>query len=118
MIEMLKSKIHRARVTATNLHYVGSITIDADLIREAGLRHYEKVLVANLNNGERFSTYVIEGEPGGGQIEINGAASRHASLGDELIIMAFGLVGPDEVEGFTPRIVMVDPHNRPTEYTF
>ena len=96
MIKVLKSKIHRAVVTDANIDYIGSITIAADLMETAGLREHEQVLVANLNNGTRHETYVQVGEAGSGVICLNGAAARLACIGDRVIIMAFGLYGPNE----------------------
>ena len=113
LITICKSKIHRATITDANLEYVGSITIDADLIRLADLVPFEKVQVANISNGERFETYVIEGEAGSGIIGLNGAAARKGSIGDLIIIIAYGHIGKEMAEGFKPAIVHVDNDNRP-----
>ena len=112
---MCKSKIHRATVTEANLHYVGSITVDAELLRLADILPYEQVQVVNVNNGARFETYVIAGEAGSGTICLNGAAARLAQPGDLVIIMAYGLAAPGELAGFAPRIVHVDGANKPVD---
>lgn len=95
-VKVLKSKLHRAAVTDANLNYVGSITIAEDLVEAAGLREYEQVLVANINNGTRHETYVQIGKRGSGIICLNGAAARLACIGDRIIIMSFGYYNPDE----------------------
>ena len=110
---MCKSKIHRATVTDANLNYVGSITVDAELLRLADILPYEQVQVVNVNNGARFETYVISGPAGSGTVCLNGAAARLAMPGDLVIIMAYGLFGPEEVSSFAPRVVHVDGANRP-----
>lgn len=107
-LDILKSKIHRARVTEANLNYIGSITIDEDLIDAAGLYQNEKVLVVNTNNGERLETYVIKGERGSGKIGINGAAAHKFSPGDLIIIMAFAGMTPEEALTFKPSVVFPD----------
>jgi aspartate 1-decarboxylase len=112
LITVCKSKIHRATITDANLNYVGSITIDADLITAAGLYPFEKVLIANVNNGERFESYVMNGPAGSGMVSLNGAAARKGEIGDLVIIIAFGLIDEAEVNGFTPRIVHVDHRNK------
>ena len=110
--EMLKSKLHRATVTGADLHYEGSIAIDPALMAAAGLVEYEKVLVADVDNGARFETYVIRGtEPG--QMLLNGAAARLGMKGDRIIVMAFAWVPESEVAGFKPRVVKLDAANRP-----
>jgi len=113
LITVCKSKIHRATITDANLNYVGSITIDADLMRAADLIPYEKVQVANISDGERFETYVIEGEAASGTIGLNGAAARKGSIGDLVIIIAYGHMDKAEASGFKPSIVLVDENNRP-----
>ncbi len=113
LITVLKSKIHRATITDADLHYVGSITIDAELMRLANLVPGEKVQVANITNGERFETYVIEGEPGSGTIGLNGAAARKGSIGDLIIILAYGHMEPEEAMKFKPAVVHVDNRNKP-----
>lgn len=110
--EILKSKIHKARVTGKNLDYVGSITIDEALMDAAGLIHYEKVLVSNIRNGERFDTYVIPGKKNSGVVEVNGAAAHLAEEGDELIIMGFASLNEKEAEKHKPKIIVVDGENR------
>ena len=112
MRTMLKSKIHRARVTRCNVDYEGSITIDKDLIEAADLLTYEKVDVLNINNGARFHTYVIEGERGSGEICLNGAAARIVAKGDIVIILSYHVVTDDEAVTATPRLVYVDSENR------
>jgi len=108
---MLKSKIHRARVTGANIEYEGSITIDKKLMEAADILPYEQVHVVNINNGARFDTYVIEGEEGSGEICLNGAAARLAAKGDTVIILSYCHVDDEEAWHFTPRIVHVDANN-------
>lgn len=115
LITVLKSKIHRAAITDVNINYVGSITIDAELLRLADLAPWEKVLVANINNGERFESYAIEGPAGSGIIALNGAAAHKGSIGDLVIIMAFGHIEKEGAAEFEPSIVHVDKDNRPIE---
>jgi len=112
LISVLKSKIHRATVTASELEYEGSITIDTDLINAANLVAGEKVLVVNLNNGARVETYVLAGEAGSGTICMNGAAAHHFSVKDKIIIMAFALVDYAEGKDFEPRKIKVDKTNK------
>lgn len=112
LIEVLKSKIHRATVTEANLNYVGSITIDEELMEAAGILENEKVQVVNINNGERFETYVIKGEKGSGTICLNGAAARLVQVGDKIIIMAYCLITPEEYKIHMPKIVFVDENNK------
>lgn len=107
-LEIMKSKIHRARVTEANLNYIGSVTIDEDLIEAAGLYPNEKVSIVNINNGERIETYVITGERGSGKIGINGAAAHKFSPGDLVIIMAYALMTPDEARTFKPFVIFPD----------
>lgn len=113
LIEMLKGKIHRARVTQAELNYVGSVTIDRTLMEAAGILEYEKVQIADVDNGERLETYVIAGEAGSGVICLNGAAARCVSTGDKVIIMAYAQVTPEEAQSFKPKVVFVDDANRP-----
>lgn len=108
LIEMMKSKIHRVTVTEANLNYVGSITIDAELLRAAEILPGQRVWIVNNNNGERFDTYVIEGEPGSGVICLNGAAARKAQPGDVVIIMTYALVTPEEAENLRPKVIFPD----------
>jgi aspartate 1-decarboxylase len=107
-IEILKSKIHRVTITEANLHYMGSITIDEDLMDAANLMAYEKVTVANIDNGERFDTYVIKGERGSGKIGINGAAAHKVKVGHLVIIMAYAAMTPEEAGVFKPAIIFPD----------
>ncbi len=107
---MLYSKIHRASVSDANLNYVGSITIDIELIKAAGLQEGQKVDIVNINNGERFSTYVIEGNKG--DICLNGAAARKVQVGDKIIVMAYAQYNQQELLDYTPKIVLVDEKNQ------
>ncbi|RST50153.1 aspartate 1-decarboxylase [Variovorax sp. MHTC-1] len=109
---LLKSKIHRATVTDCELHYEGSCAIDEDLLDAANLAENEQIHVWNINNGERFVTYAIRGQRGSGIISLNGSAARRASVGDLVIIAAFGLVPEDQVAGHKPKLVFVDDANR------
>lgn len=111
---MCKSKIHRATVTDANLNYVGSITIDEDLLEAADLLPYEKVQIVNNNNGNRFETYIITGKRGTGTICLNGAAARLVQPGDIIIIIAYAQVEEKELTAFKPKIVLVDEKNRIT----
>lgn len=112
LLEMLVSKIHRATVTDANLEYVGSITIDEDLIKAAKLKEWQKVEILNINNGERFQTYVIKGQAGSGQICINGAAARKAQKGDKVIIVSYAYLTGEEADNSKPTIVFVDEKNK------
>lgn len=108
LIEVLKSKIHCARVTEANLHYMGSITIDEDLMDAAGLIAGERVCIVNNNNGERMDTYIIKGERGSGCICLNGAAARKVQVGDIVIIMAYATMDFEEAKNFKPKIIFPD----------
>ena len=108
MIEVMKSKIHCARVTEANLNYMGSITIDEDLLDAANLIAGEKVSIVNNNNGERFETYIIKGERGSGCICLNGAAARKVQVGDIVIIMSYGLMDFEEAKTFKPWVIFPD----------
>ena len=112
LVKVLRSKIHRARITETHLEYEGSITIDEDLIDAAGLVVGEAVLVANINNGSRHETYVMVGERGGGIICLNGAAARLGEPGDVVIILGFAYLGPEELADHRPTKIVVDENNR------
>jgi aspartate 1-decarboxylase len=112
MLEILKSKIHRATITESNLHYIGSIGIDEDLMEAANLVEFEKVQVLNINNGERLETYVIRGLRGSGMISLNGAAARKAVAGDLVIIAAFAQMSHEEAKSHTPAIVFPDQFNK------
>jgi len=111
---MLKSKIHRATVTDADLNYVGSITIDRDLMDAANIWHNEKVQIVNNNNGARFETYVIPGERGSGMICLNGAAARMVHKGDIIIIISYGMFNEEEARRYQPDLVFVDSQNRIT----
>jgi aspartate 1-decarboxylase len=108
---MLKSKIHRATVTDSDLHYVGSITVDPDLLDAADIREFEQVAVVDVNNGARFETYTIAGERGSGDMKVNGAAARLVHRGDTIIVISYGGYDPDDLEHYAPRVVHVDAHN-------
>ncbi|MCC6108963.1 MAG: aspartate 1-decarboxylase [Denitrobacterium sp.] len=116
-IQMLHGKIHRATVTQAALDYVGSITIDEDLMDAAGILEYERVEIADVNNGERLVTYAIAGERGSGIICLNGAAARCAQQGDKVIIMAYAAVEPSEAKGLSPKVVFVDEDNKISRVT-
>jgi aspartate 1-decarboxylase len=111
-IEILKSKIHRARITQAELHYVGSITIDEDLMDAANLVEGEKVTVVNINNGERLETYVIKGDRGSGMVCLNGPAARKAMVGDIVIIISYGSVELEEARTFKPWVIFPTPDNK------
>jgi aspartate 1-decarboxylase len=111
-IQVLKSKIHRAKVTQAELNYVGSITIDKDLMEAANLIEGEKVQIVNNNNGERFETYVITGERGTGVICLNGAAARRVQVGDIVIIMSYCLMEFEKAKAFKPHLVFPDQNNK------
>jgi aspartate 1-decarboxylase len=110
--QMLKAKLHRARVTDANLNYEGSLTIDRQLMEAVGILPFEKVKVYNINNGERFDTYAIEGEAGSGTITLNGAAARKGEIGDLIIIVTYALYDQQELATYQPRIVVLDQDNR------
>jgi len=112
IIEVLKSKIHRAKVTQAELNYVGSITIDEDLLDAANIIANEKVQIVNNNNGARFETYVIKGERGSGIICLNGATARLAQVGDIVIIMSYGQLEMEEAKKYNPLYVFPDDHNK------
>lgn len=117
VLEMLKSKIHRATVTQADVDYVGSITIDEELMINSGILEYEKVQVADVNNGNRFWTYVIAGDKGSGVICVNGAAAHKVDLGDKLIIMSYAQMTKEEVKDNPPKVVFVDDDNKITRVT-
>jgi aspartate 1-decarboxylase len=108
---LCKSKIHRARITQAELYYEGSLTIDCSLMKAAKILPFEKVQVVNVNNGNRFETYAITGEPGSGTICLNGAAARLGHVGDEIIIITYAHFRDDELLGYHPTIVLVDEQN-------
>ena len=111
----LFAKIHRATVSAANVHYVGSITIDSELLAASGIRPYERVQVVDVDNGERLETYVISGQPGSGAIELNGAAARLVHVGDKVIIMAYALVDEPLPDDWTPTVLIMDDANHIAE---
>lgn len=117
LIERLKSKIHRATVTQAALNYVGSVTVDVKLMEAAGLYEYEKVQIADVDNGARFETYVIAGDAGSGVICLNGAAARCVAVGDKVIIMSYARLTPEEISENPPRVVFVDEKNQATRVT-
>lgn len=110
--QMLRAKIHRAIVTDACLEYEGSLTVDEDLLDAAGILPYELVMISNLNNGERFSTYAMAGKRGGGEIVLNGPTARKAVVGDKVIIFCYEFYAEDEAKRHRPKIIQVDEHNR------
>ena len=108
---MLKSKLHRATVTDSDLHYVGSITIDPDLLEAADIREHELVHVLDVDNGARFETYTIAGAPGSGEVKVNGAAARLVHTGDTVIVVSYADYEQHELDAYEPRVVHVDEHN-------
>ena len=110
-ITMLQSKIHRATITDANLHYVGSITIDRDLLDAAAMRVGQKIDIVNINNGERFSTYIIPGERGNKDICLNGAAARKVQIGDKIIIIAYASMSQEEADIYKAKIVILEDDN-------
>ncbi|NTW50943.1 MAG: aspartate 1-decarboxylase [Chlorobiales bacterium] len=114
-LHIYKSKIHRATVTNADLYYEGSITIDMDLVDLAGMIPNEKVQVVNNNNGARFETYIIAGKRGSGVIQLNGACARLSAIGDEIIIITYAEMDPQEAREHKPTVVLVDKQNRPTK---
>lgn len=113
---ILKSKIHRAAVSGASLHYEGSMTISEDLAEQVGLQRYERILVSNMANGERFETYVIYGQRGAGIIELNGATAHLGKVGDRLTIMNFGQYTPEEAKTHHPRIIRLNERNEVLSY--
>ena len=112
LINMLKGKIHRAVVKQAELHYVGSITVDPVLMEAAGIFEYEYVQIVDVENGNRFETYTIAGEPDSGMICLNGAAARQVAVGDHIIIMSYAQMTPEEVKEHKPNVVFVDEDNK------
>ncbi len=112
-LTMFKSKLHQMKVTEANLHYEGSITIDQELLDEAGILPYEKVQVVNINNGERLETYTISGDAGSRVCCLNGAAARKTQVGDRVIIISYAEMTPEEAQDFKPKVVIVDENNDP-----
>jgi len=113
-IQVLKSKIHRVKITQAELHYVGSITIDEALMEAANLIENEKVQIVNINNGERFETYVIKGERGTGTICMNGPAARKVQVGDVIIVISYATMDFEEAKTFKPAVIFPDQHNKLT----
>lgn len=111
-IQILKSKIHRVKITEAELHYVGSITIDENLMEAANIIENEKVQIVNVNNGERLETYVIKGERGSGQVCLNGPAARKAQVGDIVIIISYASMQFDEAKKYKPVVIFPDEHNQ------
>lgn len=114
----LKSKIHRARITEANLYYEGSFTIDEEILAEADILSYEKVSVVNINNGERFETYVIPGKAGSRDFCLNGAAARKGAVGDEVIIISYVNLGPEEINQHKPKILLLDKNNNIAQISY
>ncbi|MFG6384397.1 MAG: aspartate 1-decarboxylase [Lachnospiraceae bacterium] len=116
-LKMLKGKIHRAVVKQAELNYVGSITVDPELMKAAGILEYENVQIVDIENGNRFETYTIAGEPNSGMICLNGAAARQVQTGDHIIIMAYAQMTPEEAQNFYPQVVFVDEENKISRIT-
>lgn len=112
LLTIFKSKIHRVRVTQAELNYVGSITVDADLLDAAGILEGEKVQIVNIDNGERLETYTIKGERGSGTICLNGPAARKVQVGDMVILIAYAQMTAEEAAGFTPTVIFPDAQNQ------
>lgn len=117
-IELLKGKIHRATVVQAELNYVGSITVDEDLLDAAGILEYEKVHIVDINNGNRFETYTIAGTRGSGMICLNGAAARQVQVGDKVILMAYCKIMPEEAKEHRPKVVFVDEGNKVSQVSY
>ncbi len=115
LLTMFKGKIHRATVTEANLNYVGSVTIDSDLLEASGILPGERVQIVNNNNGSRLETYTIKGQAGSGMICLNGAAARLVQPGDKVIIIAYAMMDAEEAKTFEPKVVFVDDDNKPVE---
>lgn len=112
--QMLRSKIHRATVTEACLDYEGSLTVDEDLLEAAGILPYEAIVISNLNNGERFTTYAMAGKRGSGEVVLNGPTARKGAVGDQIIIFCYEYYAEDEIKRHTPRIIKVNERNRIT----
>ncbi|HQT91750.1 MAG TPA: aspartate 1-decarboxylase [Candidatus Kryptobacter bacterium] len=112
ILTLCKSKIHRVRVTEAELYYEGSLTVDTDLLNASGILPYEKVQVVNVNNGERFETYIIPGQAGSGVICLNGPAARMGTVGDEIIVIAYAEFEEAEARKYLPTVVLVDQKNK------
>ncbi len=113
LIQMLQAKLHRVQVTEADLHYEGSCGIDEELLDAAGMRPYQHIEIYNISNGERFSTYIIKAPRGSGVISLNGAAARKAMVGDLLIICTYSMFSEADLEGYRPKVVLVEEGNRP-----
>ena len=111
-VTLLRSKLHRAAVTGADLHYVGSISIDTDIMKQAGMYAWEKVLVVDIDNGSRLETYIIPAEAGSGVMQLNGAAARLVSVGDRIIVMAFAEVDAPPPADWQPRVLVLDENNK------
>lgn len=111
-LHLLKSKIHRATITEADLNYEGSLTIDSELLDAVGMHPYERVMVYNINNGERFDTYAIAGKPGSGVIGLNGAAARKGLVGDLIIIVSYAFFAAEELADYEPKIVVLNKSNK------
>jgi aspartate 1-decarboxylase len=111
-VTLLRSKLHRAAVTGADLHYVGSISIDTDIIEQAGMYAWEKVLVVDIDNGARLETYIIPADAGSGTMQLNGAAARLVSVGDRIIVMAFAEIAAPPPDDWQPRVLVLDERNR------
>ncbi len=111
LVSMARAKLHHARITDANIEYVGSITIDTELIEAARMVPYEMVLVVDVDNGARFETYIIPGDPGSRTIQVNGAAAHLVNIGDRVIVIALGMVEFPPPKGWTPQVVVLDEHN-------
>ena len=112
LVKLMKSKLHRATVTDTKLHYSGSMAVDADLMKQAGIVPYESVIVADLNNGNRLETYVIEAPAGSGDVVILGAAAQLIKAGDTVIIFSFGFFTPEEAQKHKPKVLVLEENNK------
>ena len=112
LLTLLKAKIHRAKITQADLNYVGSITIDENLLQESGILEYEKVTVVNIDNGNRFETYAIKGEKDSGIVCVNGAAARLVSEGDRIIIMCYCHLNIEKISTHQPKVLFMDEHNK------
>jgi aspartate 1-decarboxylase len=112
---ILFAKLHRGTVTECDINYNGSIKIDADLLERSGMREFERVEIFDINNGARFSTYIIKGDAGSGTLSINGAAARLVEVGDKIIIINYGLMDDTEMANHKPNIVILDEHNKPVD---
>jgi aspartate 1-decarboxylase len=113
---MLKSKLHRARVTEANLEYTGSLAVDEDLMDMCGIIEFEKITVSNINNGERFETYIIPGRRGSGEVCLNGAAARKGVVGDRIIIFSYAYYDEEELTRYKPLVVVLSEDNMPVQY--